>query len=94
MRASAAMQDRVLGHDKVQVHFNTSVRDAYGDKKGLKGLVLYDTDLGAHCCRSTMQRMTSWQETPCRPHGANHFSCMQAPLWARFIICDSYCIVE
>ena len=46
MRASAAMQDRALRHDKVQVHFNTSVRDAYGDKKGLKGLVLYDTDSG------------------------------------------------
>ena len=46
MRASAAMQDRVLAHDKVAVHFNTSVRDAYGDKKGMKGLVLYDTDSG------------------------------------------------
>ena len=53
MRASAAMQDRALRHDKVQVHFNTSVRDAYGDKKGLKGLVLYDTDsgVGARRCR-------------------------------------------
>ena len=47
MRASAAMQDRVLAHDKVQVHYSTAVRDAYGDKKGMKGLTLYDTETGA-----------------------------------------------
>lgn len=46
MRASAAMQDRVLGHEKVQVHFNTGVSDAYGDKKGLAGLLLRDTKTG------------------------------------------------
>lgn len=46
MRASAAMQDRVLNHDKVEVHFNTGVRDAFGDKKGLKGLILHDTRTG------------------------------------------------
>jgi len=49
MRASAAMQDRVLGHEKVQVHFNTAVRDAYGGKKGMEGLTLYDTKTG-DCC--------------------------------------------
>ena len=47
MRASAAMQDRVLNHEKVEVHFNTGVADAYGDKKGLKGLHLKDTSTGA-----------------------------------------------
>ena len=47
MRASAAMQDRVLNHEKVEVHFNTGVADAYGDKKGLKGLHLTDTSTGA-----------------------------------------------
>ena len=46
MRASAAMQDRVLNHEKVEVHFNTGVSDAYGDKKGLKGLLLSDTSTG------------------------------------------------
>ncbi|EIE25491.1 putative thioredoxin-disulfide reductase [Coccomyxa subellipsoidea C-169] len=46
MRASAAMQDRVLEHEKVEVHYNTMVDDAYGDKKGLKGLVLKDTSNG------------------------------------------------
>ncbi|BDA41725.1 Thioredoxin reductase [Coccomyxa sp. Obi] len=46
MRASAAMQDRVLGHEKVEVHYNTAVSDAYGDKKGMKGLLLKDTNTG------------------------------------------------
>ena len=46
MRASAAMQDRVLNHEKVEVHFSTEVADAYGDKKGLKGLQLRDTSSG------------------------------------------------
>lgn len=48
MRASAAMQDRVVSHEKVQVHFSTEVADAYGDKKGaLKGLHMRDTETGA-----------------------------------------------
>ena len=46
MRASAAMQDRVLNHEKVEVHYSTEVADAYGDKKGLKGLQLRDTSTG------------------------------------------------
>ena len=46
MRASAAMQDRALNHEKVEVHFSTEVADAYGDKKGLKGLQLRDTATG------------------------------------------------
>eukprot|EP00898_Chlorokybus_atmophyticus_P002596 jgi/Chlat1/3337/Chrsp23S03652 len=37
LRASAAMQDRVLNHPKVQVHFNCSVVDALPDKKDQMG---------------------------------------------------------
>ena len=46
MRASAAMQDRVLNHEKVEVHYSSEVADAFGDKKGLKGLHLKDTSTG------------------------------------------------
>ena len=41
------MQDRVLEHDKVTVHFNTAVDDAYPDGKGaLAGLHTKDTKTG------------------------------------------------
>ena len=41
------MQDRVLAHDKVEVHFNTAVDDAYPDGKGaLDGLHTKDTKTG------------------------------------------------
>ncbi len=56
MRASAAMQDRVLNHEKVEVHFSTEVADAFGDKKGLKGLQLRDTSSGWCCDPSFAQR--------------------------------------
>lgn len=47
LRASRAMQDRVLAHDKVDVHFNTTVDDAYPDGKGaLDGLHTKDTESG------------------------------------------------
>ena len=47
LRASRAMQDRVLAHDKVEVHFNTAVDDAYPDGKGaLDGLHTKDTKTG------------------------------------------------
>ena len=53
MRASAAMQDRVVNHEKVEVHFSTEVADAFGDKKGaLKGLHLRDTETGARLGRA------------------------------------------
>ena len=42
MRASGAMIDRVTAHDKVTVHFQTRVEDAYGDGKGLAGLRLLE----------------------------------------------------
>lgn len=43
MRASKTMQDRVLQHTNITVHFNTGVSDAFGDTDGLKGLELVDT---------------------------------------------------
>ena len=58
MRASAAMQDRVLNHERVEVHFSTEVADAYGDKKGLKGLQLRDTSTGQSCLLSHRHAMS------------------------------------
>jgi thioredoxin reductase (NADPH) len=47
LRASGAMQDRVLSNDRITVHFNTRIDDAFGDPKGLlAGLNLVDTKTG------------------------------------------------
>lgn len=47
MRASKAMQERVLKNSKITVHFNTAVEDAYGDKKGaMAGLHLVNSETG------------------------------------------------
>lgn len=47
MRASKAMQDRVLAHENITVHFNTTTVDAYGDSKGqMAGLLLKDVVSG------------------------------------------------
>lgn len=46
MRASKAMQDRVLKNPKVTVHWHTEAVDAYGDTL-LQGLRLRDTQTGA-----------------------------------------------
>lgn len=46
MRASKAMQDRVLRHPNVTVHLNTGIEDAYGDDKAMQGLNLVDTKTG------------------------------------------------
>ena len=47
MRASKAMQDRVLSNTRITVHFNTAVEDAFGDSKGvMTGLHLVDTQNG------------------------------------------------
>ena len=63
LRASGAMQDRVIAHEKVQVHFNTAVDDAYPDGKGaLDGLHTKDTKTGPQaasscwCCRPVEHR--------------------------------------
>eukprot|EP00889_Picochlorum_renovo_P001411 jgi/Picre1/28441/NNA_003845.t1 len=47
MRASKAMQERVLENPKITVHFNTGVEDAYADKKGaMGGLHLLNNETG------------------------------------------------
>lgn len=47
MRASKAMQERVLENPKITVHFNTSVEDAYADRKGaMGGLHLLNSETG------------------------------------------------
>jgi len=44
MRASKAMQNRVLENNNVTVHFNTQIEDAYADEKGrMAGLHLFDS---------------------------------------------------
>ena len=46
MRASKTMQDRVLQHPNITVHYSTNVVDAFGDADGLKGLELVDSKTG------------------------------------------------
>ncbi|KAI7845690.1 hypothetical protein COHA_000804 [Chlorella ohadii] len=46
MRASKAMQDRVLSNPKITVHMNTEIDDAYGDDSAMKGLHLRDAKTG------------------------------------------------
>lgn len=36
------MQDRVNAHNKVTVHYQTRVEDAFGDSRGLSGLHLLE----------------------------------------------------
>lgn len=44
MRASKAMQNRVLENKNITVHFNTQVEDVYGDEKGrMAGVHLFDS---------------------------------------------------
>mmetsp|Transcript_4871 Transcript_4871/g.17661 ORF Transcript_4871/g.17661 Transcript_4871/m.17661 type:complete len:550 (-) Transcript_4871:196-1845(-) len=45
MRASRTMQDRVMAHSDITVHFSTTVTDAFGDPRGrLAGLHLMDSE--------------------------------------------------
>ena len=46
MRASKAMQDRVLKHPMVTVHFNTQIDDAFGDGQAMQGLHLRNAKTG------------------------------------------------
>ena len=46
MRASKAMQDRVLKNPKVTVHWNTEAVDAFGDDHAMQGLKLKNTETG------------------------------------------------
>jgi thioredoxin reductase (NADPH) len=47
MRASKAMQDRVLNNDKITVHWNTEVLDVFGEVDHLKGVKLKNKQTGA-----------------------------------------------
>lgn len=46
MRASKAMQDRVLSNPKITVHWNTETLDVFGDNGGMKGVKLLDRQTG------------------------------------------------
>lgn len=46
MRASKAMQDRVLKNPKITVHWNTQVVDAFGDDQAMQGLRLKNNATG------------------------------------------------
>lgn len=46
MRASKAMQDRVLNNSKITVHWNTEVADVFGEANHMKGIHLRDTKTG------------------------------------------------
>jgi thioredoxin reductase (NADPH) len=43
MRASKAMQDRVLSNPKIQVHWNTEPVDIFGDEKHMEGVKVRNT---------------------------------------------------
>jgi thioredoxin reductase (NADPH) len=46
MRASKAMQDRVLQNDKITVHWNTEIVDVFGEADHMKGVKLKDRGTG------------------------------------------------
>lgn len=47
MRASKAMQDRVLSNPKINVHWNTEVADVFGGDNHMEGVKLRNTQTGA-----------------------------------------------
>jgi len=46
MRASKAMQDRVLNNNKITVHWNTEILDVFGEADHMKGVKLKDRQTG------------------------------------------------
>lgn len=46
MRASKAMQDRVLNNPKITVHWNTQVTDVFGEADHMKGVHIQNTKTG------------------------------------------------
>lgn len=46
MRASKAMQDRVLKNPKITIHWNTAVLDVYGDDQHMQGVKLQNQQTG------------------------------------------------
>jgi thioredoxin reductase (NADPH) len=47
MRASKAMQDRVLNNNKITVHWNTEILDVFGEADHMKGVKLKDKQTNA-----------------------------------------------
>ncbi len=47
MRASKAMQDRVLRNPKITVHWNTQAVDVFGDDGHMKGIKIKNTETGS-----------------------------------------------
>ncbi|MGJ3251148.1 MAG: thioredoxin-disulfide reductase [Elainellaceae cyanobacterium] len=47
LRASKAMQDRVLRNPKITVHWNTEAVDVFGDDDGMKGVKIVNNQTGA-----------------------------------------------
>ena len=61
MRASKAMQDRVLQHSKVSVHLNTVVEDAYADPKGnMGGLMIKSAETGVRHITVSLVQSTAY----------------------------------
>lgn len=46
MRASKAMQDRVLSNPKIKVHWNTESMDVFGDDKHMQGIKVRNNETG------------------------------------------------
>ncbi|MBD2101439.1 thioredoxin-disulfide reductase [Leptolyngbya sp. FACHB-261] len=46
MRASKTMQDRVINHPKIEIHWNSRPLDIYGDDQQIRGIKLEDTTTG------------------------------------------------
>ncbi len=46
MRASKAMQDRVLSNPKITVHWNTDAVDVFGNDKHMEGIKIHNTTTG------------------------------------------------
>lgn len=46
MKASKTLQDRVLNHPKITIHWHTEVRDVFGSRHQLEGIEIYDNQTG------------------------------------------------
>ena len=44
MRASKIMQERVLKTENIEIHWNTSTKEIYGNEEGVEGVKVFDTN--------------------------------------------------
>ena len=65
LRASGAMQDRTLSHDRITVRFHRSVKDATGKDKALEGLQLENTQSGLELLRHLHRTCVACSGQPC-----------------------------